>query len=220
MLAMRMTIRLSLLSMAFLSLLSAQAETIVFAEGAAVGNIATAYQIFKTQNGKEPQSWPEIETIFDRPLNEAHKAVQPTIRYAFLAQPCPLPDSDSRIVILSRSPAHDQYRMRGFFGPVRGSLPSSLKRYAVVVSDDGEVRSMSFPEDKIQTMFADAGIPLPAPDPLGPRSYESANQFALYIWIVAVSVGGFLIMKFVLLPFLKRAISWQPPAVGTNRTEQ
>lgn len=147
----------------FCGVISVPAESLVLGESGMASRIARDYRLFRAVHGKEPKSWGEIESVTGRPLNEIYKTLQPTTRYAFLEKPLPLDLSNrkGRIVILSRSPAYDQYAMRGFFGPITGSLKSSLKRYAIV-SGDGDAFSLSFPETWIQKMFADAGVALPS----------------------------------------------------------
>jgi len=180
-------------------ILPAQPETLIFAEGGATSQIAVAYKIFREMHGKEPKSWADIESIFDRPLNQTYKTIQPTIRYAFLDQPLVMPVTQAKIVILSRSPAHDQYKMRGLLGPIIGNLPSTLERYAIVIRPDGNTDRMAIPEAQIQKLFLEAGIPLPSPDPLGPRSYETANRLALYVYIgialLLIGYAGYLLIS-------------------------
>lgn len=186
----------------------AQAESLVFNEDVAASQIAMGWRIFQAREGREPKSWADIQSLYNRPLDEVNKSIQPTIRYAFLKEP--LPCSNGKIVILSRSPAPDPYKMRGFFSPVKGSLSSSLIRYAIVVSPDGEVGSYRYSETQIQKMFADAGMALPDPDPLGPRLYEAGNRLALFLWIGFVSVF-FAGAGYVVFPVLKKAVAWRPP---------
>jgi len=193
----------------FCGVISVPAESLVLAENGMTSQIARDYWLFRIKHGKEPKNWGEIESFTGRPLNEAYKTLQPTTRYAFLEKPLPIEFSNGkgRIVILSRSPAHDQYAMRGFFGPITGSLKSNLMRYAIVVSEDGFASSFPFRETRIQKMFADAGVALPSPDPLGPRPYEQANRISLIIWIgCALVIGGFA-ANFVakrILPYFDR----------------
>lgn len=170
----------------------ARAESLVMAEGNVTGQMAQGYNLFRIVHGRDPKSWEEIETVFGRPLNEMNKRMQPTTRYALLDPPLAMP-SGERIVILSRSPAHDQYAMRGWLGPIRGMF-SPLERYAVVAREDGQAVYRRFPEAGIQKMFAEAGRALPAPDPLGERFYESENRVWFYAWIVGaivvIGLGG------------------------------
>jgi len=180
---------------------SAQAESLGTAEGAAASNMAMAYKIFREMNGRPPASWPELESIFKRPANEVFPWLQPATRYAFLETPLDVPGRKGRIVILSRSPFHNQYKMFGFFGPITGSLPSSLGRYAIVADGEGEVHSLYISETEVQKWFAEAGGPLPAADPLGPRPYEIQNKTRLYYWIggaalVVIFLGWMIIRKF------------------------
>lgn len=59
-------------------------------------------------------------------------------------------------------------------------------------------------------MFAEAGVPFPSPDPLGPRPYEIGNRYALYIWIAFVLIGGGFLGWFVVFPVIRKAVAWQP----------
>jgi len=195
----------------FLSVISARSESLVFAEGGVLGQIASSYNMYKAMNGKEPQSWADIETIFNTSLNKSYEWLQPTTRYAFLEKPFVLPGPGYRIVILSRSPAYDQYKMRGLFGPLAGILPSSLHRYAIVTFEDGSGAGvMSFPETTVQKMFSEARIALPSPDPLGPRLYEKGNIISFFLWLGIVLLLAGISGRFVILPIWKRAVAWRP----------
>ena len=191
-------------NIAFISLLwcfavFAQAESLVLTESQAASQIARGFNIFRDVQGMEPETWAEIESVFSHPLNELNKEIQPTTRYAFLDEPLEIPDSNETIVILSRSPAHDQYKMRGIFGPIISSLPSSLERYAIVILEDGEAYRISYPETQIQKIFLETGMALPSPDPLGLRPYEITNRFNLIllvgVMLLTVSFAVYLVAK-------------------------
>lgn len=199
---------------------SVQAESLVLGELSAVSSLAQGFKLYNAVHGRAPTSLEQIESIFRRPLNETRKDLQPTTRYAFLEAPVPLQKPGERLVILSRSPFQDQYKMRGFFGPLLGSLPSARMRYGVVVSEDGEAGVRGFSDQQILELFSNAGISLPAPDPLGPRPYESANRFALYAWLgtalVVVFFGGRYVVSFLGRAIMAAWLIHTMPGVGRS----
>jgi len=145
-------------------------------------------------NGRPPVSWEELQSVTGDSWDSDSlgKLVKPTLRYAFVENEVELP-GEGRIVIISRSPSHNQYAIRGFLGPLRGILPSTLQRYAVVVTADGDVHRTTIPEENVHRVFKDAGIPLPAADHLGPRRYEAANGANFVAWLdVVIVVMAFL----------------------------
>jgi hypothetical protein len=131
--------------------------------------------MYKIEHGKYPKNWDELLSTFESPNNfdRGYYYVQPTKRYAFVVNDVQMEYPETgRVLLIARSPLRERTEDRALWPFNQLTKPG---RYVLFETPSGLLLNVFFDESYVQKIFADAKVPLPPPDNLGPRPQEMAD---------------------------------------------
>ena len=134
------------------------ATTVMSPEGATLHQLTVAVELYpQLYNGREIRSWAQVREVFN--LDSANKSLRGTPsypleeHYEFIEREVPYPGYEGsrvkmlRVVPLQRADGQPKWRN------------------LVIQTKDGNLTATRMSEEEVQTMFKQAGVPLPNPRP-------------------------------------------------------
>ena len=133
-----------------------RADTRMSTEGAMLYRMTTALKIYPMLHSGQPvKSWAQVREVYD--LDAANKNLRgkPSYpledHYEFVAHPVPFPRNEGSEVAMIRTV------------PLQRAEGQPKWRYLIGRTKDGNLTVTHRSEDEVQTMFRQAGVPLPTP---------------------------------------------------------
>ena len=131
------------------------ADTVVSPEGAALSQLATAMKVYSIlHNGQQARTWTQVSNVFDLNATNKNLRSKPSYpiedHYEFLSQTVPIPGNEGSEVVMIRTV------------PLQRAEGQPKWRYLVGRSKEGDLSATRLPEETVQSMFRQAGVPLPS----------------------------------------------------------